>query len=115
MTDQAVSRGEFDLLRQMVGATAARVENIDGSGTKGVIVVQAQLADVVKDLAELKSDELRRAHEVNERFDAHARVHEQDQHDRVTGRRWLVGIGVAGIGSMGAVLTLLIDVLAHLH
>lgn len=108
MTDQAVSRGEFDLLRQIVSATQARVENIDTGGTRGVAVVQTQLIDVVKDLTELKA-------EVNSRFDAHVRVHAQDQQNRVIGRRWLVGIGVAGLASMSAVITLLLDVLSHVH
>lgn len=125
MTDQP-TRGEFDMLRQMVGTTQTRLETIDGTGTKGVAVVQAQLVDVVKDLADLKGEVNSRFAEVGLRFDgmkadvdgqftAHRRVHEQEARDRITGRRWLVGIGLAGLASMSAVITLLVDVLGHLH
>lgn len=119
MTEQSPSRGEFDLLRQIVAGQGQRLETIDSSGTKGVAVVQAQMTDVVKDLAELKT-------EVNVRFDSaakgelqwhkdHLTMHEQEKRDRVTGRRWLIGTGVAGVASMAAVLALLVDVLHHVH
>lgn len=119
MTDRPPTRGEFELLRQIVAGQGARLETIDSSGTKGVAVVQAQMTDVVKDLAELKT-------EVNVRFDSaatgelqwhkdHLAMHEQERRDRVTGRRWLIGTAVAGMASMTAVLALLVDVLNHVH
>ena len=102
------SRGEFEMLKQMVADTRARLNSIDDTGTKGVAVVQSQLTEVVKDLTELKGD-------VNARFNAHQVVHETDQKERRDGRRWLVGISLTGIATMVAVIGLLIGVLTRLH
>jgi len=66
------------------------------------------LTDVVKDLAEMKAD-------LAGRFEAHQRVHDQDHADRISGRRWLIGTGIAGLGAMGAVLAMLADILQHIH
>jgi len=117
-----VTRGEFDLLKQIVASNQARLEGIDQGGTKGVAVVQTQLVDVVKDITELKAESGarfdlvdRRFDAVGKRFDDHMQIHEQDKRDRIIGRRWLVGIGIAGMGSMAAVLGLLVDVIQHLH
>lgn len=105
MSDE-ISRGEFDLLRQIVAANQARLEGIDQGGTRGVGVVQAQLVDVVKDLAELKAD-------VNSRFDAHQRVHDQDQRDRAAQRRWAITTAIAVLVLLAAILGLQVSV--HLH
>lgn len=114
------------MLRQMVAASSSRLDSIDTSGTRGVGVVQAQLTDVVKDLADLKSEVNTRFHEVGLRFDAmtadvdgqftdHRRVHEQERRDRVSARRWIIGTGLAGVASMSAVIGLLVEILRHVH
>lgn len=105
MSDE-VTRGEFELLRQMVAETRARIEGIDQAGTRGVGVVQAQLVEVVKDLADLKAD-------VNHRFDQHAAVHEQDQRDKAAGRRWTITTVIAALVLLVAILGLQVSV--HLH
>lgn len=97
-----VSRGEFDLLKQVVARNESRLDIMDTR------VVQAQLVDLVKDFAELKVD-------MNKRFDSHDLVHKQEAKDRVSGRRWLVGIGIAGLGSMAAILTVVLEILVHVH
>ena len=105
MTPDLVTRGEFDLLKQIVASNQARLEGIDQAGTRGVGVVQAQLVEVVKDLADLKA-------EVNSRFDAHARVHDQDTRDRVNSRRWAIGTFLA---ALAIVVTLLLNITLHLR
>ena len=106
MTDNQPTRGEFDLLRQMVTANQTRLDTIDAAGTRGVGVVQAQLVEVVKDLTELKAD-------VNKRFDAHQNVHEQDQRDRAAGRRWLIGTLIAAVVMLTAILALAVNIATH--
>lgn len=108
VSQESPSRGEFEMLKQMVADTRARLNSIDDTGTKGVAVVQSQLTEVVKDLTELKAD-------VTARFTAHQTVHETDQRERRDGRRWLVGISLTGIATMVAVIGLLIGVLTSLH
>ena len=97
------TRGEFELLKQIVTANQARIDSIDNIGTRGVGVVQAQLVEVVKDLADLKAD-------VNKRFDDHQRVHEQDTQERAAGRRWLIGTLIAAVVMLVTILGLAINI-----
>jgi hypothetical protein len=59
-------------------------------------------------LAELKTD-------VSARFDAHSRQNEQDRKERITHRRWLIGMGIAGLMAMSGVAGLLIELLIRTH
>ncbi len=92
-----VTRGEFDMLRQIVTANQTRIEGIGAIGA-----VQVQLAEVVKDLTELKAD-------VTKRFDDHMRIHQQDQMARVSGRRWQVGTVIAVLVLLVSILGLVIN------
>lgn len=105
MTD--ITRGEFDLLAKMVSDNRSRMENIDSGGTRGVTGVQVQLAEVVKDVVSLQA-------EVTAKFEAHAKQHDQDRRERVSGRRWLIVTALTGIGVLGGIVGLLVEVLAKL-
>lgn len=96
-----VTRGEFEMLRQLAADNARRLEAIDVSGTRGVGVVQVQLTDLAKDLASLAS-----------RMDHHDKEHMQDQRDRAAGRRWMAG---TVIGFLAAIEVPLGWLIAHLH
>ncbi len=108
MADEPVTRGEFDLLRSMVSSTQNRLESIDDHGTRGIASLTAQVAEIIKDVAGLQSD-------VTNRFDLHSRTHEQDRKDRIAARRWLIGTGLVGVGTMSAVITMLVEVLHRVH
>jgi hypothetical protein len=103
-----VTRGEFDLLKDMVTATNARVENIDSYGTRGVAVVQTQLTEVVKDLSELKAD-------VNSRFAAHEKQHELEKSERRSSRRWAIGTSIGFGAALAAILATVLDIMNHVH
>jgi hypothetical protein len=103
--EDVVSRGEFELLRQMVTQNQRRLEGIDQGGTKGVAVVQTQLIEVIKDLSTL-------AAEVDKRFDAHAHLHEQETSERVASRRWAIGTFLTVIAIL---VTLVAQILGKLH
>jgi hypothetical protein len=105
VTDDLVTRGEFELLRQMVTTNETRLASIDQGGTRGVGIVQSQLTDVVKDLVELKAD-------INARFDAHMKTHEQDERDRVTARRYTLTTIIA---AMAVIVGLLLNITVHLR
>lgn len=79
---------------------------MDRDGTRGVAVLQAQMTDLAKDLAELKG-------ESRTWQNAHEQQHLSSDRERVAGRRWLVTTAVAGLASMAAVIGLLIDLVAH--
>lgn len=106
MTD--ITRGEFDLLKDMVAGNASRMESIDVHGTRGVAVLQQQVTELIKDLTEMKTE--------NGTWQkSHDGEHRSDKRDRVTGRRWLIGIGFAGLAALAAVITMLFQVLSHVH
>ena len=99
--DVPASRREVDLLR-------AEMLRLDDHGGRGVIALQVQVVDLIKDVTEMKAD-------MNTKFDAHAKVHETDEQRRIAGRRWLVGSVIGGVASMATVIGMLVDVLSHLH
>jgi hypothetical protein len=105
---EEVSRPEFEMLKAMVTANADRLNQIDDHGTRGVSAVQIQVTNLVKEITELKGD-------VNSRFDAHQKVHDQDERERTSARRWLIGTVIASVIAMVTVITLLVDVVRHLH
>lgn len=90
-----VTRGEFDMLRQVAASNASRIDNVeatiahridslDQTGTRGVGVVQTQLTELAKDMAGLAT-----------RMDAHEQDHKTDAAERKTARRWLVTAVIA--------------------
>lgn len=90
-----VTRGEFDLLRQMVGNLDSRVTTIDDHGTRGVGAIQIQLSEVIKDLADMKAE-----------FKAELRA-------RLSARRWAIGIMVGSAGAFGGLLTAVVTLAMH--
>ena len=99
-----VTRGEFQLLKDIVDRTQLRLDVIDDHGTRGIGVLQTQIIDLVKDVTDL-----------NTRFDTHATVHQKEQDDRVKGRRWMAGAVIAALGSLAAILTVVVEILINTH
>jgi hypothetical protein len=92
------------MLSDQVKGNATRLDVIDSTGTRGVGVLSVQVADVIKDVAELRGQ-----------LGEHERKHEQDERARVAGRRWALGFGVAALASLAAMIGLLLDIAATVH
>lgn len=107
MADEYATLREVNLLRDDVRLLRSDVASVT-TGATGVPVVQSQLIEVVKDVAELRAD-------MNSRFDAHAKAHEQADRDRVTGRRWLIGTALVGIGAMSGLYVMILDLISRHH
>jgi ribosomal protein S15P/S13E len=101
MPEPFASQRELDILRD-------EVHRLDDHGSRGVGTIQAQLTDLVKDVGKLES-------EVSQKFAEHIQVHKEDQQNRVTGRRWMIGISIAGLGSLGGVFGMLVYLVNHLR
>jgi len=93
------------MLAAQVAANAQRLNDIDSTGTRGVLVVQTQLADlkgdVVSGFAETKIWQGR-----------HEQEHRDEAKSRTNTRRWAWGLGVAALAALESPLLVLI---AHLH
>jgi hypothetical protein len=94
------TRRELDQLRQ-------DLTRLDDHGSRGVGAIQLQLTELVKDTTELKTD-------MSNRFAAHEVQHEKQERERVSGRRWLIGISVTALASIATVGGLLIAILQNL-
>lgn len=101
-----VVRGEFEMLKSTVANLERRVESIDDHGTRGVVGLQAQIVDLVKDVTELKADLVKR-------FDNHDSVHRKEEDDRRATRRWIIGMSIAAMAALAAILTVVITILMH--
>jgi hypothetical protein len=117
--DDVVTRREFEALRE-------DFRRMDDYGTRGVQAMQSQMADLVRDIMDLKSD-------MSSRFDAHQRVHDKDEEDRRqerlekkqdrereraerrSGRRWIITTGIAMVVMIVGVLGVAIDILSRTH
>lgn len=99
-----VTRGEFDMLRDAVTTNARRIDAIDDHGTRGVVALQAQMLDLVKDVGKLEIS-----------LENHEKSHVEERKERQRSRRWMIGTAIAGLASMSAVIGLLIEVLMHVH
>lgn len=75
--ERAASQRELDILRQ-------RVEQMDAQGTRGVGVIQSQVAELVKDHAEMRGEVTAWQH-------SHDSQHDQEKRDRISDRRWIIG------------------------
>lgn len=113
------TRRELDML-------LSRVESIERDGTRGMVAVQTQLTDTVKDLAELKLDFSKFQSDTSAWFTAHAKQHEEERlareqenevrrRDRITDNRWRIGMIVAALAAIGGMYEFLNVILQHVH
>jgi len=80
-----------DRVPDEIRVLAARLEQIDAGGTRGVAVLSVQLQELAKDFAR------------------HEAEHERERRERIIGRRWAVGAVVAAIAAIdGPVVSVLL-------
>jgi hypothetical protein len=107
-----VTRRELDIMKAAADVEHAeirtRLDALDQHGSRGVLALQGQVTSLVAAVAELKTE-----------FRVYAEHHDQDHRrearDRVTGRRWLIGTGIAGVGTMGGLIALVAQLAARVH
>lgn len=104
MTWGKVTRDEFAMLAEQVKGNATRLDVIDATGTRGVGVLSVQVADVIKDVAELRGQ-----------LGEHEKQHDTDARARTAGRRWSLGFAVAAFASLATVIGLLLDIASAVH
>lgn len=110
MPDEYATQRELDQL-------AMRVHSIDEHGTRGVGIIQTQLTEVIKDQAKaeaiIDSRFTKLEADMNARFNAHQQQHETEKAERLAGRRWAFGFGVAALGSVGGLYPYLHAIAHH--
>ncbi len=119
MPDDFVSRNELSLVKAAIDAEIsenrtrlstleARIEFIDGHGSRGIGALTTRMDNVVNDLAEVRVT-------LSDFIKTHGNEHRKDLDDRQSGRHWLIGTAIAGIVSMTAVITLLLTIINTIH
>lgn len=91
-----VSQREFGLFLQSYNQLAARVEQMDMTGTRGVGVIQNQVTSLMQQVAGLETDV--RTWQV-----AHQKDHKADAVQRTSARRWIVGTVIAAMACMATI------------
>lgn len=99
------TRRELDLLREDFRDLRNEVQPIV-SGASGVPVLQDRMIELVKDVGDLRLD-------MNQRFTDHLKAHEQANRDRVSGRRWLIGISFTALGALCGLYVMIFDLLSR--
>lgn len=87
------------MLASRVEDTARRLEGMDQGGTRGVAVLAAQVAEVVKDVADLRLA-----------LGQHDQRHNDEQRSRVNSRRWLVMAIIAALALVESPLVYLVTI-----
>lgn len=101
MTDEYATRREFDQL-------AARVNQMDMHGTRGVSALSLQVNQMAKDLAQYQRDNRQWQEE-------HATRHEDDIRERRASRRWRISTVLAALVVCSAFLGILVDIAVRVH
>ena len=79
-----------------------RIDRIDEHGTRGIAPLAVQLTEVVKDVAELKT-------EMRGWFRDHEEMHRVEERSRLSTRRWTIGIIIAAVAAVdGPLVTILL-------
>lgn len=85
-----------------------RLDYIDANGTRGVAPIAVQLANVIADLAEMKTS-------TGLWQQRHDDEHSAAASNAVAGRRWVVGTCIAALVLLLAVLTLLFQIAGRIR
>ncbi len=70
----------------------------------GVAILATQMTEVIKDVSSMQLE-----------LERHRQEHRQAERDRTNGRRWLAGVCVAMLGSVGGLYALILQALAAHH
>lgn len=86
--------------RREFSALVKRVTAIDRFGSRPMIKLVAQVAQIARDLADLKRE-----------WEEQHKRHEERRRERTITRRWVIGTCIAAIVALVAVVTLLLTIL----
>jgi hypothetical protein len=106
--DQPVTRREFDMARQAADAEHLRltqaVRDIDSHGSRGVLQLQDQVTTLVRDVGKLEAA-----------LEHHENAHLAERTERARSRKWVIGTGIAALGLLIAILSLIAEIALHIH
>jgi hypothetical protein len=130
VAQQAVLRAEMVELKATLRADIVELKSdvrlLDQGGTRGIGGVQSSITDVVKDVADLKGEIRSLKSDMDNRFESHTKVHEDDRKARIdsddkrdialkSSRRFTYTTTIAAIVAMAIVISMLVEVLRTLH
>lgn len=106
----AIMSDESPATRREVDQLTARIDSIDRHGTRNSGLQELAIRQTAAAVESLKG-------EMTTGFAAHARQHELDRQERITGRRWRIGATWAAVGAAAALIAALFTIagqLAHI-
>ena len=102
--EPVASRRELDLLREDIRALAHRLDGFDTHGPRGMIVLTANMTELTRDLAEVRGE-----------LAEHRAAHADEARSRTKSRRWAITASLGGAATAATLLTMMTEILAHLH
>lgn len=102
--EPAASQREVNFLREDLRALSHRVDGLDTHGPRSMLILAANITELTQDVTEVRS-------EVAE----HRATHAEEAQDRTRSRRWAITAGLAAAGTAVTMLTMMVQILAHLH
>lgn len=97
-------RRELDQLRETDRDLRHSIENLDNHGSRGVLQLQAQVTELIKDISGLRTAIV-----------AHDTQHVTERQERAKTRRWLITTIITTAGAIGGLYAMLFDVMTHVH
>lgn len=98
------TRRELDRLHQADRDLRQQITDLDNHGSRGVLQLQGQVTDLIKDFTEMKLA-----------FVTHEQQHDEEKRERSRSRRWTIGTVIAGLCAFVAVIGLLLDLIQKVH
>lgn len=102
--EPAASRRELDLLREDIRTLSHRLDGLDTHGPRGMLTLTANMVELTRDLAEVRGEMIE-----------HRAAHADEARSRTKTRRWAITAGLGGAGTAATLLTMMAQILAHLH
>jgi hypothetical protein len=102
---EPVTRRELDLLKNQADREHSeirhRLDVLDTGGTRGILALQVQVTDLIKDVTELRVA-----------VKDHTKEHETEERARVVSRRWVITAVIAALAVVEGPIGYII---VHLH
>jgi hypothetical protein len=102
--EPAASRRELDLLREDIRALSHRLDGLDTHGPRGMLTLTANMTELTRDLAEVRGE-----------LTEHRVAHADEARSRTKSRRWAITASLGGAATAATLLTMMAQILAHLH
>ena len=100
---------DIDRIDRDISGLRTDLRNLDDHGSRGVVGLQVQVSQLIKDVAQVEPAIEALRQEVRNQFALHEQSHQAEEMRRTSRTRWLVGTALTMGGLIGGFLSQLIE------